>query len=751
MNLSKSSKWYLIFVFLFFLSSFFWVPHLKFDYRFENFYPEGKNLLDEYENFTKNFEVENDFILVGMESEGSIFDREFLKKTVKLTKKLKQIEHVKNVLSALTVKKWNTDGLIPYAVPLIRWSDSIDTEAEAGRFKSNYSVFNQLVSADFKSMILFIKTDENLSKVKSDSLAEQIRRASYEYFPKNRLHFTGRAIIQKSYLEELQKEFSMFVFLSAFMVFAGVYLIYRSIKISWLLVVHLFFIMLCFFAVFPLTGKKIDILSVMYPPLVFILGGAHAIHYLNAYIRLSVQQGTLPIDKRVCNDIGYASRMAALTTSIGFISFIITPIGPLRSFGLYAAFLSALSYALTFRFMPLWIQTFRITASRISLRPLLGLPAGFYDWILKNKKLIYVFFVSVAMLSFIPAALNKKSHVLLEDLSEKLEVKKDLMFFEENFYGIRPLEIIVKPKRFNNSNYNDSNMNDLLLIHYVIDQVYKPGLLLSPVSVAEELNNQKLSASNFGIFKDFLKVERKAIKSIMESKNASVFFNKKENIFRFSGKLPDEQSSIIKIKNERFLEWMNKTGLDKSYEIKITGSADLIDKNHEVLVESSFQSFLLSLGVIFLLSLFHYKKWKMFLIFIVPNILPLLIIFGMLPLLGQTLKASTAMLFSVAIGIVVDDTFHFVGKYFHLRQKNYSVPECIRLTLLTVGNSMILTSFILILGFASLVLSSFTSLAIFGLLMSLCVVFAILCDLILLPLLFYDFGNDKPIFNRAHV
>ncbi len=742
MNVSKKSKGNLIFILLLFLSSFFWVPQLKFDYRFENFYPEGKNLLDEYENFTKNFEVENDFILVGIESEGSIFDREFLKKTSELTKKLKKIEHVKNILSVLSVKKWNTDGLIPYAIPLIRWSDSIVPEAEARRFKSNYSVFNQLVSADFKSLVLFIKTDENLSKVKSDSLAERIRRASYEYFPKNNLHFTGRAIIQKSYLDELQKEFSMFVILSVVLVFAGVYLIYRSIKISCLLVVHLFFIMLCFFIVFPLTGKKIDILSVMYPPLVFILGGAHAIHYLNAHIRLSAQQGTLPIDKRVRNDIGYASRMAALTTSIGFISFIITPIGPLRSFGLYAALLSALSYALTFRFMPLWIETFRIYVHRISIRPLFSLPVGFYDWILKNKKLIYAFFISITLISFIPATLNKTSHVLLEDLSEKLEVKKDLMFFEKNFYGIRPLEIMVKPKRIKNLNYTDTIMNDLLLIHYVIDQVYKPGLLLSPVSVAEELNNQKLSASNFGIFKDYIAVEKNTIKTVMESKNASVVFNKKYNIFRFSGKLPDEQSSIIKTKNERFLEWMNKTGVDKFYDIKITGSADLIDKNHEVLVESSFQSFLLSLGVIFVLSLFHYRKWKMFLIFIVPNILPLLIIFGMLPLLGQTLKASTAMLFSVAIGIVVDDTFHFVSKYFQLRLKKHSVPESIRLTLLTVGNSMILTSFILILGFASLVLSSFTSLAVFGLLMSLCVVFAILCDLILLPLLFYEFGDD---------
>lgn len=742
MNVSRSSKWYLTLVLLFFLSSFFWLPYLKFDYRFENFYPEGKNLLDEYENFTKDFEVENDFILVGIESESGIFDKVFLKKTSDLTEKLKQIEHVKNVLSVLTIKKWNTDGLIPYAVPLIRWSDGIDLQAESMRFKSNYSVFNQLVSSDFKSLVLFVKTDENLSKIKSDSLAERIHRASCAYFPKNRLHFTGRAIIQKSYLDELQKEFSMFVFFSAVLVLAGVYLIYRSIKISWLLLVHLFFIMLCFFSVFPLTGKKIDILSVMYPPLVFILGGAHAIHYLNAYIRLSEQQDSLPIDKRVRNDIGYASRMAALTTSIGFISFIITPIGPLRSFGLYAAFLSSLSYALTFRFMPLWIEIFRVSGSRISVRPLFSLPAGFYDWVLKNKKSIYVIFASVTLISLIPASRNKTSHVLLEDLSDKLEVKKDLMFFEKNFYGIRPLEIMVKLKKHDKLSQKHAILNDLLLIHYIIDQVYKPGLLLSPVSVVEELNNQKLSACNFGNFKDYIVREEKIIKSIMESKNAAVFFNKKENIFRFSGKLMDEQSNIIKTKNERFLEWMNKTGLDRFYDIKITGSADLIDKNHEVLVESSFQSFLLSLAVIFLLSLFHYKKWKMFLIFIVPNILPLFIIFGMLPLLGQTLKASTAMLFSVAIGIVVDDTFHFVGKYFHLRQKNYSIPDAIRMTLRTIGNSMILTSFILILGFASLVLSSFTSLTIFGLLMSFCVVFAILCDLILLPLLFYEFGND---------
>ena len=136
--------------------------------------------------------------------------------------------------------------------------------------------------------------------------------------------------------------------------------------------------------------------------------------------------------------------------------------------------------------------------------------------------------------------------------------------------------------------------------------------------------------------------------------------------------------------------------------------------------------------------------FKMVLVFILPNLIPIVIISGIMGFFGIELKAATSLVFSIAFGIATDDTIHFISRFKIERDYGKSVLYAFKRTYFETGRPIIVTSFILIGGFMSLMISDFQSIFYFGLLICLTLIIAVAADMILLPvLLLWMLGKDK--------
>ena len=196
--------------------------------------------------------------------------------------------------------------------------------------------------------------------------------------------------------------------------------------------------------------------------------------------------------------------------------------------------------------------------------------------------------------------------------------------------------------------------------------------------------------------------------------------------------------------NKNISNFINKNINTKLLTFQITGAAHLIDRNNEYMVNNMTQGFIFSIIVIGCLTFFLHRSWRMVLVFILPNVIPLVIIGGIMGFMGIELKAATSLVFSIAFGIATDDTIHFISRLKIELAYGKSLMYAFKRTYFETGKPIILTTFIIMGGFMSLMISSFQSTFYFGFLICITVLIAVLADIFLLPvLLFLIYKNKK--------
>ena len=194
------------------------------------------------------------------------------------------------------------------------------------------------------------------------------------------------------------------------------------------------------------------------------------------------------------------------------------------------------------------------------------------------------------------------------------------------------------------------------------------------------------------------------------------------------------------IENLLFIDQNIDTDLIK---VKLTGSTLLLDKSNEIITCHLLYGLLFAIFIVSVIMGLLYRSVKVTLLALVPNLLPLVMILGIIGWTDMGLKMSTAIIFTIAFGIAVDDTLHFMSRLKSELKKGKTVDEAIRTTYLSTGRAIVITSTILVLGFGILLFSSFQTTFITGLLVSLALLFALFADLILLPVLLNNLVKDN--------
>lgn len=728
------------------------VSQIGFNYDFESFFPKDDQHTAFYLDFRDRFESDNDFLIVGIESPSGIYNSEFLRDVEGYAEELKGLPFVTSVLSPTQIREPIRMGLSLVQRPLLRWQspDSLvasNLKADSIRIANRSNYVGTFVSQNGSALTIQVAHEQKLSKEGCDELATAILRLADTWEHKS--HIAGRAVAQKYYVEVMQREVVLFVSVGMIIIVLFLWLAFHS---AWGVVIPLLVVLLSglwTLGIMELTGKSIDVMTIVLPTIIFVVGISDVVHILSRYyeeLRGNASQSSAIAT--AFKEVGLATFLTTLTTAIGFLTLITSSVVPIQDFGLYAAAGVGVAYVLAFSLLPAVMVLYpapNITNegsgtfwNRTLQRAL--------KYALKRGQWIRWTTLVICTLAAIGAAQINVDNVLLEDLAEDDPFRQEFNFFEREFAGVRPFELAIQVDD-RASIFDLDVQQDMAKITAYLKAQYGVGAVVSSDIIFAQIN--RWSNGDGSAFERLPSTQQKfdAMLRSLDRFGASSALNlvahEASNSLRIFGKLPDLGAQHYKQKNRELLHWFDTALPNSSISMRVTGTAQLIDLNVGSLAGDMVKGLSIAFLIVALIAGLMFRSVSMVFISLIPNFVPLLLIAGIMGWTGIDLKLSTSIIFTIAFGIAVDDTIHFISKLRIQLSKGRSLPYAVKRSFIGAGKAIIITSIILCGGFITLSLSSFLGTFYIGVLISLTLLFAVLADLFVLPWLVLTFLSNE--------
>jgi uncharacterized protein len=748
----KTSRWVLFFLTLITAFMAFQVSKIGFDYDFERFFPEGDPETEFFFQHRQKYSTENDFVLFSLENDKGIFDEVFLKEARRFQDSLETLPHVKSVQSLLDLSDPIKEPLFGafFERPYLRWEEPEFYAIDSARIFNSPDLVNTFITADGRALAMILDHAPYLSKVKCDELANSVNRV-VPHFHFDALYKSGRSIGQGYFVARMQKELLLFVSASVLLIVLFLLIAFRS---AWGVVVPLivvFMSIIWLLGVMRITGKEIDLLLTILPTILFVVGMSDVVHILSKYFdELRKGKEKMAAIKVSVKEVGLATFLTSITTAVGFLTLMSSSIIPIREFGIYSAVGVLIAYILAFTLLP---ATMTLTPA-----PKLRIGASgkdfwsdrlhlFYLWIIKNRRGIGWASVLLGVVCIIGISLIQVNNFLLEDLRKDNPFRIEFDYFEKEYAGVRPFELSVDLKDSSSSIFEPEVLRKLDKLDGFLHEEYGAGFIISPLNFVKSLNKASHNGNpEYYVLPESNREIRKLTKDLERGKRMSAlssFMTPELNECRFAGKIGDWGKQEIEKKNLALAAFWDQEMGHETMSFHLTGTATLIDLNNEYLSTTMIYGLLIAFLIVALIVGVMYKDWKMIIIALIPNLLPLMMIAALMGYTGINLKVSTSIIFTIAFGIAVDDTIHFVGRLRLELSKGRSRQYALKRSFIGTGKAIIITSLILIAGFLTLIMSTFKGTFYTGALLSLTLLFAVIVDLLLLPVLFWAFYGKE--------
>jgi predicted RND superfamily exporter protein len=735
--------------------SIFWAimaAQIGFDYEFEKFFPADDDDTEFYENYRNTFENDYDFLLICIKSKTTIFDVEFLQNVDSLTEKLKVLEFVESVSSPTQFTIPVSTGFGFSKKKLLRSDSREKLVQDSIKIYETDEWVGSFIAKDAKSLVMILKTTPLISKKKSDQVLGDIENV-LQNSPFSDALLAGKLKAQKIYLDMIQYEFVMFILIAIILVIVVLYLTFKTFWGVWVPLTTVLGTLLWTLGFMFLTGKKIDVMTVLIPPILFVVGMSDVIHitvkYLDELRKGLVKKEAIRI---TIKEVGLATFLTTLTTAIGFLSLYTSHISPIREFGLYTAVGVWFAYILAFTLLPsvLLLAPEPTIAKRESNSIVWdNLLRWMFLKVFGNIKLILIFFLLITSTSLYFISKIEVDNHLLEDLKPSDPFRQVVEFFEEEYSGMRPFEIQVNAVGIEDDMLDYEILKNITILEYLSDSIFSAGSLKSPLTIIKFANRSMNGGKNYyyklpetqelyASLKDKLD-----ILGVMDRAETKLLMSEDLKIGRITGLMPDLGSKKMR-ELEALFNQLVKERVDESIiSVRLTGSSRLIDKNINYLAMSMIEGLLLAFIIIALIAGLLFKSLRIILIAIITNALPLIFIAGIMGVTGIELKMATSLIFTIAFGIAVDDTIHFLSRLKLELDKGKSLIYSIKRTFLGTGKAIMMTSVVLVCGFLSMISSNFMSTFYVGLLISITLFLATIIDLTLLPIILLWLNKNK--------
>lgn len=737
--------------------------NIRFSNTESNILPNDHPATVEYKSFTKIFGEEGNAIVLAIR-DSALFNPKNFNRWNRLSKQLDAFPEIDFVVSLENLRVLVKDNE-EQAFVMEPFLKSVPKDKKEIDSLKNH-LFNELPFYDNLVYNPKSGTIQTIAYLDKDIMNTEVRNQfilndlgdlieSFEEETQMDVRVSGMPYIRTWNTKSIVDEIGVFILAALLVTSIIFFFFFRSFRATFISMFVVIIGVMWAFGILGLLKYEMTILTALIPPLIIVIGIPNCIFLINKYQQEVNKHGNQALSlQRVISKIGNATLMTNITTASGFATFIILDSDLLKEFGIVASINIVGIFILSLLIIPI-IYSFMPLPKTKHLKHLNKKWMDFFvNWMERmvrdHRIAVYLTTVAVLVLSIIGIYQMRITGSRIEDLPKNTHFYKDIQFFEQEFDGIMPMEIVVDAQR-KNGIIKPATLKRMDDLGSVINEIPE---LSRPISVVDLIKYSKQAFYN-GIPKYYQLPTSQENTFIMDvARKSSSEGNLLESFVDSTGQTARLTTYMQDVKIDR-MEEIEKT-LQQSiaklfpedrYKVFMTGKALLFLKGTKYLVKNLLLSLALAIGLISLFMAYLFRSFRMVIISLVPNLLPLVITAGLMGYLGVPIKPSTILVFSIAFGISVDDTIHFLAKYRQeLAANRWQIKKSVYAALRETGVSMFYTSIVLFFGFSVFIISSFGGTKALGALVSATLLFAMLSNLILLPSLLLSL--ERSIANK---
>ncbi|MBM3415130.1 MAG: RND transporter [Bacteroidetes bacterium] len=744
---------------------------VELSYDFSRAIPTNNPKYKAYQEFRKKFGEDGNLLVIGIQTE-DFFNEKMFNAYADLQQKIRKVTGVDDIIAVPSavnlVKIPGTERLKADTIFPAHQLTQAETDSGASLFLSLPFYKNLLYNPSTHAWLMGVRINKDLMASKARiEIVDTIGRLADEFGSAKNLtvYKSGLPHIRTELSVRIVKEMKMFIIVSIVLSALILLLFFRSFTAMWLSLAVVFIGVIWSFATIQLMGYKISVLNALIPPLIVVIGIPNCIYFLNKFHTawndpLAVSGG----DKKkslvtMIDRMGVVTLFCNLTAAIGFAVFALTQSQILREFGFVAGinifalfFISLILIPAVLSFLP----PPKSRHTRYLENPRLNRWLDRLErWSLNHRKLIYGITIAVVAISAAGILRLKTLGFIVDDLPKEDKLYTDLKFFEKQFKGVMPLEVIVdtKEKRGASRNYNN-----LLRIDSLAEYLASFPDVGRPLSVIDGLKFARQAffegdSNNYSMPLEFdlpaLSQYLSQPKEPGNTKNSfvklvSTFMDSARQKARISVNMGDVGTARLPGLLDSISSRINTLFPKEKFDVQLTGTSVTFAEGNRYIINGLKDSIAWAFVLIAFCMLYLFRSARILVCSLIPNVIPLLITAGIMGWAGIPLKPSTVLVFSVALGIAIDITIRFLVNYKQeLPRNRFNMKQTVIETIHSTGISIIYTSLVLIAGFIIFCFSGLDGTKALGWLTSLTLVTATFTNLVLLPAILISFFRVK--------
>ena len=656
--------------------------------------------------------------------------------------RVESVDGIKAVYSMLDLRGRRHVGR--YLLPLFPFSDAPDDRFERAREEalSHPFVLGHFLSDDLKTALVIVQFDPDVDGIVRFQEVLRDLHSALDNQPDDglRVSVTGAVALQAEIVETLRRDVRKLSWAGAMLVVVLAILMFRSFGAALLVASGPAVGAIWTLGTLALLGEPINMLTNVVPLLVLIIGFTDSMH-LVLHMRHKKDEGASNIEaaESAVRNLGLACALTSLSTCVGFGSLIVASIVVIQKFGWTAALGTVLSFFAVITVVPLLATTplgrFIQSRNPTFAHQGLGQLANWYlTPVLRYARVVLVCGLILLVVLALVADRLEPDHTIATEIPHSSPAYQALVHVDKNFGGAMfAYATVTWPEK---QNLRSQELYDTLSeVHAAVDS---NSLLAGPMSLlnlVESLGNEEAPLADRA-------ADLRYIPKDLRDRQVST----DERRVVISMHMPDAGARRLRPAFDKLdADFQKIAARHPGYRIELVGGAVAVFRNVHRMIEDLRKSLTTAAFIMFFMIWIGLRSLRYALVSIIPNVFPLLCTGAFIVLSGRYLEMSSVIVFSISLGIAVDDTIHFLVCYQRERRAGADPEPAIRTTLERVGKALVMTTVALVAGHAVVLFSGFPAIQKFGLLTAITLATALLGDLLFLPALLVSV--DKPESN----
>jgi predicted RND superfamily exporter protein len=734
---------------------------VKVSYRFGGLLPKNDSAYVQYERLLERFSEDGNVIVLGVEDR-RLYDLRHFQAWWQLGHDLKELPGVDSVFSEAhlyelvrndSLKRFQLANVVPRSPATQSEVDSVIRKVRSLPFYQGL-LYNDTSGTSL--MMVFVNAERFNSERRGDMVElidQRVSRFEQDHFEVRR---SGLPYIRTVVTELTKRELRMFVGLMVLVVALLLQLFFRSWRVVFVSITVVAVGVVWAMGSIGLLGYRLTSVMAIIPPLIIVIGIPNCIFLINKFHHeFAHHRNRVKALTRVVYKVGKASFMTNATTAVGFATFVLTYSDVLKQFGLIASVNIMAVFVLSLLLVPI-LFSFQ---GEPTDRHLAHLDRRWVDRsterlvhiVQYQRPMVYAVTSVVVVVGLIGISrLRNETHVV-DDLPSDARIMQDLRFFESRFNGVMPLEVMVDTRK-KGQVLKDVNLKRIAELQ---DSLATHPELSRSLSIADavKFTKQAFYGGDPARYELLRGNEKTFILPYLESAQdkgdlARGFIDEERRSTRITVQVADVGTARMDVLMDRLRAQVDSIFDPARYEVVLTGTSVVFLEGSKYMVSNLLISLAMAVVLIAALMAILFNSFRMVLVSLVPNLVPLITTAGLMGFLGVAIKPSTLLVFSIAFGIAVDDAIHYLSKYrMELKATNHNIKRSVLLALREAGVSMMYTSIVLFMGFSLFIFSEFGGTQALGLLVSFTLLVAMFTNLIILPSLLLSF--ERVMTTRA--